>query len=785
MTSIIIVLVILLVAIVLLVTEWIPMEVTALLTLGAVAVSGLVTPQQALSGFSSPAVVTVWAVFILSAGLSRTGVAGMLGRQVTRLAGNHEARRVAVIMLSAGVLSAVMNNVAIAALMLPVVMDISRQSGEPPSRLLIPLAYGSLLGGLTTQIGTPPNILVSDALRDNGLQPFGLLDFTPIGLPLLLVGTAFMALIGRHLLPRRDVVQEASARGALDLREQYHLRERVFLLRLPAGSPLAGNPIAQARFGAGLGLTVLGIGRNGRNTLAPPQYETLQAHDTLLVSGRLERLEQLRGWAALELADENALEHVAGQDWELVELTLAESSALAGKTLREVELYERFGLHMLSVRREGEAPQRASRDEPLVAGERLLAMGTKEKIAALKETQDFSAREPVEAGSLRDVHHLHERLLLVAVPPGSRVADRAIKEGALANAAELRLLKVVRADGTQVDADPDTVLTAGDRLLLLGDAQAFGQVQGLAALEVVREVEPNLAEIESERVGLMEAVLSPRTTLAGHRVRELNLRDKYGLSLLGIWRGGRAYRSDLREMAVHPGDALLLYGPRERLRQLGADPDYLVLTAAAQEIPRMGKSRLAMLVFAAVLVPVLAGAVPIYIAAVIGAALMVLVGCLTMDEAYRAIEWKAVFLIAGLLPLGLALESSGAAGLLAESVVAAVGPHGPLAIVAGLMMITFLATTIVPTAALVVLMTPIVLNTATDAGLSPHALMMAMAMAASASFMSPVAHPANVMVMGPGGYRFSDYMKVGGLLTLVVFAVVLLTLPWLWPLKVA
>lgn len=783
MSPVIIVLIILLVAIVLLVTEWIPMEVTALLTLGAVALTALVTPTEAISGFSSPAVVTVWAMFILSAGLSRTGVAGMLGRQVARLAGNSETRCIVVIMLSAGVLSAVMNNVAIAALMLPIVMDISRQSGHPPSRLLMPLAYGSLLGGLTTLIGTPPNILVSDALRDNGFQPFSLLDFTPIGLPIMLAGTLFMALVGRHLLPKRDVAQEASARGALDLREQYHLKERVFLLRLPAHSPLAGISISQAALGAALGLAVLGVSRNGRNELAPSPGEALQARDMLLVSGRLERLEQLRGWAGLELVEESALDHLSGKDWDLVELKLAESSELAGKTLREVRLYERYGVHVLSVRREGEAAEPALRDAPLAAGDWLLALGTLEKLAALKDVPDFSAREPVAADSLREVHRLQDLLLLAAVTPGSAVANHSLKESAFANAPGIRLLKVVRADGTQVDADPDTVLTAGDRLLLHGEAQEFRHLQGLAALEVVREVEPDMAELETERVGLMEAVLSPRTTLAGRTVRELELRDKFGLSLLAIWRGGRAYRSDLREMTVEPGDALLLYGPRERLRQLGVDPDYLVLTAAAQEIPRTDKSRHATLIFAVVLLPVLLGAVPIYIAAVIGAALMVLSGCLKMEEAYRAIEWKAVVLIAGLLPLGIALERSGAAGLLAENVVAAVGPHGPLAVMAGLMLITIVATSIVPTAALVVLMTPIVLSTAVDANLSPHALMMAMAMAASASFTSPVSHPANILVMGPGGYRFVDYVKVGGPLTLVVFAVTLLLLPWLWPLQ--
>ena len=202
-----IVLSVLAVAVVFLVTEWIPMEVTALLSLGAVALLGLVNPVEALAGFSNPAVVTVWAVFILSGGLTRTGVANVIGNFVLRMAGTRETTMIIVIMMTAGVMSAIMNNVAVAALMLPVVMDIARHTGRPPSRLLMPLAYGSLLGGLSTQIGTPPNILVSDALRDAGLTSFTFFDFTPTGLVVMFSGIAFMTFIGRHLLPQRDVAK--------------------------------------------------------------------------------------------------------------------------------------------------------------------------------------------------------------------------------------------------------------------------------------------------------------------------------------------------------------------------------------------------------------------------------------------------------------------------------------------------------------------------------------------------------------------------------------------------
>jgi di/tricarboxylate transporter len=255
------------------------------------------------------------------------------------------------------------------------------------------------------------------------------------------------------------------------------------------------------------------------------------------------------------------------------------------------------------------------------------------------------------------------------------------------------------------------------------------------------------------------------------------------LTVLAIWRKGTAYRKDLRDMALQFGDALLLYGSWKKLNLLGREPDFLVLTETAQEIPREEKAKLALTIMAAVLIPVIMGWVPIYIAVVIGAAFMVLTGCLTMEEAYRNIEWKAVFLIAGMLPLGTALEKTGAARILAEGVVGALGPLGPHAILFGLLVITFIGTSIIPTAALVVLMAPIALKTAAGMGISPYALMMGIAMAASSSFTSPISHPANVLVMGPGGYRFIDYVKVGLPLTLLVLVVLMLALPIFWPLQ--
>lgn len=309
------------------------------------------------------------------------------------------------------------------------------------------------------------------------------------------------------------------------------------------------------------------------------------------------------------------------------------------------------------------------------------------------------------------------------------------------------------------------------------------QLQGLEGVLVEDPSHPpDPSMLENDQVGLIEVMLSPHSVLSGITLSQLNFREKYGLTVLAIWRKGRAYRSNLRNMALQLGDALLLYGPWEKLIVLGREPDFLVLTETAQEAPREEKAKVALTIMAAVLLPVIMGWIPIYIAVVIGAAVMVLTQCLTMEEAYRYIEWKAVFLIAGMLPLGTALDKSGAARLLAEGVVNLLGPFGPYAVLFGLLAITFIATSIIPTAALVVLMVPIALKTSASLGISPYALMMGIAMAASSSFTSPISHPANVLVMGPGGYRFIDYLKVGVPLTLIVMLVLMVIMPVFWPL---
>ncbi|UCC88863.1 MAG: SLC13 family permease [Anaerolineales bacterium] len=770
--------VILALTVALFVTERLRVDVVAMLVLGSLALTKLVTPAEALSGFSSPAVITVWAVFILSGGMSRTGVASLIGRQILRLAGTGEVRLMAVIMLTAGVMSAFMNNVGVAALLLPVVMDIARRTGNPPSRLLMPLAFGSLLGGLTTLIGTPPNILISDALRENGLTPFQLFDFAKVGVVVMLVGVAFMALAGRHLLPTRDMAKEFARAGHTDLDQVYGLRERLVLVRLPAGSVLVGKTLAESRLGSALGVNVIGIMRDNKTRLSPAADTVLRSNDGLLVAGRLDRLAELQGRHQLVVEQDGlSVERLASADIEVAEVGLSALTPFVGQTLQQIGFRRRFRVNVLAIRREDALMRTNLQNIPLQRGDTLLVQGPPVQLEVLRDTPDLLVSK-VEAA---EVYRLHERLLVVRVPPDSALAGKTLADSRLGDAFGLTVLGIVREGAAHLVPEATEELMAGDALLVEGRPEDLAALNGLKDLEMDRQPPPELSQLETEQVGLAEVVLSPRTTLADQTLRQIHFREKYGLNVLAIWRQGHAYYSNLRDMALRFGDALLLYGPRDKIKVLGSEPDFLVLTEEAQEPLRLNKAPLAALLMAAVLLPVILNWLPISISAVVGATLMVLTGCLTMEEAYRFIEWKAVFLIAGMLPLGIAMQQTGAARFLADGVVASVGGLGPMAVMTGLFILTTLATQVMPNPAVAVLLAPIALSTAHDLGMSPYALMMTVALAASASFLSPVSHPANVLIMGPGGYRFKDYIRVGFPLTLVVLVVTLLVLPIFWP----
>lgn len=765
-------------AILLFITERVRVDLVALLVMASLALAGILTPVEALSGFSSAAVVTVWAVLILSAGLARTGVAGSIGHRVLGLAGDSETRLVLLIMLMVGLLSGFMNSIGVAALFLPVVIDISRRTNIPPSKLLMPLAFSALMGGLTTLIGTPPNILISEALRAANLQPFGMFDYTPVGIFVLIAGIAFILLVGRRLLPERDISRPSSRGAETDYKDLYQLQERMLVVYLPDDSNLAGKTLGRSKLGSILGLNVLAIIHNGQTNLAPPAETVLQAGDRLLLEGPLDHLTEFHDKDHLIIEDEKIpLDILTSSEILLAEMELSAGSSFINQTLRQIDFRNRYGLIVLAIRRDEMSMRTNLEIIPLQAGDMLLVQGDQAHIDALSEQEDFTF-SPLEE---KQEYRLEERLLSVRLPEDSTLVGKTLTESRLGDAFGLGVLGIIRQDKTHLMPDPDERLEAGDTLLVKGKQDDLLTVEGLQNLQIESEVSPGLSELESAEVGLVEAVLSPHTTLVGRTLREIHFRVKYGLSVLAIWREGNAYYSNLSEMALRFGDALLLHGARDRIQLLGTDQDFLVLTEEAQEAPRTSKAYLAILIMVVVLLPVIFGWAPIAIMVVVGVALMVLTGCLTMDEAYRAIEWKAVFLIAGMIPLGIAMEKTGAASFVATWMVDLLGDFGPMIVMAGLYILTSLASQVMPNPAVAVLLAPIALNTAGDLGVSPYPMAMTVAVAASAAFLSPVAHPANLLVMGPGGYRFSDYIRMGIPLTLAVLAVVLLVLPIFWP----
>ncbi|MDH3417313.1 MAG: SLC13 family permease, partial [Gammaproteobacteria bacterium] len=766
-------------------SEVIRMDLVALLVLGTLAVTGLVDSNEAFAGFSNSAVITVWAMFILSEGLTRTGIADIIGRQVMRIGGRREFTMIIVIMITGAVLSAFMNNIGVAALMLPVVVGVARRTRIAASRLLMPLAYSTLLGGLMTLIGTPPNLLISESMVQNGLVPFALFDFTPLGGAVMVIGVLFVALAGRFLLPttRGERGKHVSQRS---LRSRYKLQERTFMLRVPRDSILVGKSLADSRIGASTGLIILSLHRGGRSETLPGRQTIIRGGDGILVQGRLDQFRELRRWSDLVIEREApVLKSMVASKVAYASVTIAEGSPVVSELVRHAAFRSRFDVLVVGLLRRDAYRLTNLAYVPIKPNDKVLVQGEIESIEQLEKFPDFSEVEIFTPEQLAEKYHADERMFVVRLPKHSGLAEETLRKSRLADVFDFRVLAVFRDGELKVMPRGDEVLLGGDLLLIEGQHSDLDVLRGLQELEIDTKVPANVSAFESERLTLMDATLDPRSTLAGRSVGELNFRERYGIELAGIEREGETVGTDLADERLQIGDALLLLGPRDRLQLLSSDSDFLILTPLGQEPPDTRRAPLAAAIMFGVVVTVMLGYAPISISAVIGGTIMVLTGCLNMEQAYRSIDWRAIFLIAGMLPLGTAMQDTGAATYLAGQVMALLGDAGPWPVIMGLYILTAMATMIIPTAALVVLMSPIVLSAMSDMGLAPQTAMMAVAMAASASFTSPISHPANILVMGPGGYRFVDYLKVGVPLTIVVFITVMVLLPILWPLAPA
>ncbi len=755
-------------------TEKLPMDLTAFLGLGTMIVLGYVKPEEAFAGFSSPAVIIMLSIFFISGALLQTGVADLVGDKVYQIIGSREVPLMIAVMLLAASLSAFMNNVAATAILLPAVASLAKASRISPSRLFMPLSFGTILGGTMTLVGTPPNIVASEMLQSRGLQPFALFEFAPIGFCFVVLGTLYMTTWGRKLLPQRDMAQVSQE--ARDLASIYRLKDNLYSIRVPGGTPMVGMTLKETRLGTALGLQVVSIVRGDKKTLAPTAETQLLAGDLLVVQGQRADLDRWIAVHDVSLGEASRTHMAAARPHiKMVLARVRDESELIGKTPMALRFRDHYQALIIGLRRGGEFAEVKIATEPIQAGdELLLATATASKESLERIATDFAANE-ADTQTLRQFRH---QIFILDVGQTSALAGRTLGDSRLSELVGLTVLGILRGEEVRVAVGSHDRIEAGDHLYVVGEPSLVRELVSWGKVEVYHEsVDETL---ESDQVGVVEAALAPRSEATGKTLAQLNFRERFGLQVLAIWRGGQAIHGGLADTPLQLGDALLLQGPWRKIRLFATRPYFVVLSQQATEPRNRAKAPHALGVLCLMILAVVLGWQPMQVTAFICASLVVLLGALTMQEAYRAVEWRSLFLVAAVLPVGTAMERTGAAALLSHVLTDLAGPFGPYAVFACVCVLSSVLSQCLDGAPAVVLLTPVALKSAEILQMSPKAVMMAVAVSASVTFMTPFSHKANLLVMGAGGYHFKDYLRVGTPLSLLLIALVLLLIPWIY-----
>lgn len=612
---------ILLFAILFFITEWLRVDVVALIVVVALMLTGLLKPAEAIAGFSNPVVLTIAALFVIGGGVLQTGLAATIGNQILKIAGTNPTRLILTVMLAVALLSAFMSDTGTVAVLLPAVVSLAASARISPSKLLIPLSYGALLGGAATLIGTPPNLIVSDLLRESGAAPFQFFDYTPIGILLIAAGSIFMLTVGRRLLPDHVLPQEVQrVETPEEIARRYRLPDNLYRLRVRNASPLAGKTIAEGEFGA------------------------------------------------------------------------------------------RFNVNIIELRRRPEARTMVKVGEARLTWQTDRPKSSKPSAETVLEPEDLL----IVQGPPTDVAHLAASWNL-GVQPAEAEDDRALS---------------------------------------------------------------------NQEIGLAEVLLPPESHLIGKTLPELHFGSRYHLSVLGIQRPGANEPLALKTTPLRFGDILLVQGPWETILALRKQRRDFVIMGQPESMlgpANRSKAPIAALIMLLMLVGMVGEVLPLTTTSMLAALLMILTRCLTIDEAYGFIDWKSIVLVAGMLPMSTALEKVGLVNLAAENLTNSLGALGPIWVLGGLFLATSVFTQVLSNTATAVLIAPLALAAAHNLGIQPQAFLMAVGLAASMAFASPVASPVNTLVMGAGNYRFSDYLKIGAPMLLIGLVIAMLALPIFWP----
>ena len=575
---------------VLFVTQVVRIEIVSIGIVVVLALTGILAPAEALSGFSSTATITVAAMLVISAGLQKAGAVDLVAARLVRLGERGYTGLLLALAVPTAVLSAFMNNTPIVALMIPVAITLGKRLKVKPSLLLLPISYFAILGGTCTLIGTSTNILVDSLYRAYGGPGFGMFEFTGMGLLYLLVGGAFVFLFARRLLPERQGLTELLGAGAPD--------QFVTEVRIPAGSRLIGKSLAEALHGAEE-VTAIELVRDEQPFLRPGGEVVLREGDILLL----------------------------------------------------------------------------------------------------------------EAGA-RTIHNL------LAAP----------------------------------DLEHGTVIADDERVRI-----------GRLDLHIA------------------EAIVTPASSFRHRRVKDLGLSRRYGVQVLAVRRLGRQHQYKLRDFRIHSGDVLLIQGEPASLRLIQEDQDVLLMEGVQRELTFPRKAPLAIGILLAVVLLATAGVAPIAFLALAGAGLLVLTRCMDVADATRALDSGVLLLLAGTIPLGRALESTGIAGEIGGWVAGVAGDHGAIVLIGSFYLLTSVMTEILSNNATAVLLTPIGIGIAQQIGIDPKPILVAIAFGASASFATPLGYQTNTMVMGPGGYLFRDYLRMGIPMNVLLWLSATFLIPLFWP----
>ncbi|ESP88300.1 SLC13 family permease [Candidatus Halobonum tyrrellensis] len=590
-----------LLALVLFATEWLPIDVTAISVMVLLMVLEpwtQISPREGISGFASPATITVLAMLILSTGINRTGLVQLLGRRMASFAGTDRRKQLAATIGITGPVSGLVNNTPVVAILVPVISDLAHNGKTSPSKLLMPLSFASMLGGTLTLIGTSTNILASDIAAqlgaespELGLHAFGMFEFTKLGAVVFAVGALYLVTVGVRLIPERVPADE-------DLVEEYALQEYLADVVVPAGSPLIGQTVGEALGDDDLDIDVLQLIRYGERFSDPLARKEIHENDTL-------RLRTSRG----------TLERIMN----------AEGLTFAG---------------------------------------------------------------------------------------GPRTED---------------------------DLDPD-------------------------------EEEPVFVEV----------VVPSGSFLVGETLASSTFRQRYTANVLAFRSRGEVVRDRFESIRIRVGDTLLVQAPPDSLTRLVENEDFIVAHEFDDVEYRSGKIPFAVAIVAGVVALPALNILPIVVSSLAGVVAMILTGVLKPNELYTSVEWNVIFLLAGVIPLGTALQQTGAAALLGAAVASTATVLPVLGVLWVFYLATGLLTSVISNNASVVLMIPVAASAAQSIDANAFAFVLAVTFAASTAFMTPVGYQTNLFVYGPGGYRFSDFLRVGGPLQLLLSVVTVLGIAFFW-----